>query len=261
MIRVDRRRSRGARSSRLNVARYSLWKLGRLQPSAYCGVSLSRTTGSCTCAAQVRAARRSASLATGTHAVEVRGQRERELDEAPGWPARAPRSPRDARISQRSRPRHRRVRLGQAPDRRALEDGQVLDVRRDLRDDLHGGGAGADDRHALAARSMEWSQRAVCIVAPPKSSTPGCPGVLGWLSTPVAPITKRAVISSPAAVVSRQRCVVLVERRAASRACRTGARRADAVLVARSARRRPQLLARARTSRDQSLRARTRTGS
>ena len=35
--------------SRLNVDRYVLWKPGRLQPTAYRGVSLSRTTGSSTC--------------------------------------------------------------------------------------------------------------------------------------------------------------------------------------------------------------------
>jgi hypothetical protein len=55
----------------------------------------------------------------------------------------------------------------------------------------------------LPRRSTESSQRAVCMTVPAKSSTPGISGGLGLVSTPVAPIVKRAVISSPDAVSSR----------------------------------------------------------
>src|SRR5581483_7742948 len=46
------------------------------------------------------------------------------------------------------------VRLGQAPDRGALEHGEVPDVGGDLRDDLHGGCAGADDPDPFAAQVL-----------------------------------------------------------------------------------------------------------
>ena len=53
-------------------------------------------------------------------------------------------------------------------------------------------------------RSAAWSQRAVCSVVPANDSTPSMSGCLGWVSTPVASITWRAVTSSPAEVVSVQ---------------------------------------------------------
>jgi hypothetical protein len=52
----------------------------------------------------------------------------------------------------------------------------------------------------LPARSRLWSQRAVCITVPVKSSRPGMVGGCGFVSTPVAPTTKRADRRSPSAV-------------------------------------------------------------
>ena len=51
------------------------------------------------------------------------------------------------------------VRLGEHPDRRPLVDVEALDLLCDPGDELDGGGAGADDRHALAAQ--------VVVVVPP----------------------------------------------------------------------------------------------
>ena len=58
----------------------------------------------------------------------------------------------------------------------------------------------------LPRRSTSSSQRAVCIVVPRKEARPSISGGLGWVRTPVAPITKRAVISPPSASASRQTC-------------------------------------------------------
>ena len=55
----------------------------------------------------------------------------------------------------------------------------------------------------LPRRSTSWFQRAVCMVSPANVSWPSIAGGLGCEKTPVAPITKRAVIVSPPAVAIR----------------------------------------------------------
>ena len=52
----------------------------------------------------------------------------------------------------------------------------------------------------LPCSCTEWSQRAVWSVDPANVSAPGMSGSFGWLNTPVAPITKRALIRCPSAV-------------------------------------------------------------
>ena len=60
-----------------------------------------------------------------------------------------------------------------------------------------------------ATRSLSklwpWSHAAVWIALPLNSPTPGMSGSLAVLSAPVAVMRKRAVISSPPSVVTRQR--------------------------------------------------------
>ena len=53
-------------SSRSKVFRYSLWKLGRLQPRPYCGRSFSRVSGSLTCELRNCSNCRSPSLPSGS---------------------------------------------------------------------------------------------------------------------------------------------------------------------------------------------------
>ena len=63
----------------------------------------------------------------------------------------------------------------------------------------------------LPVRSWVWSQRAVCMVMPSKESTPSMSGSLGTVSTPLALIRNRAVISPPGSVWTRHRRVLVVE--------------------------------------------------
>ena len=124
-------------------------KLGRLQPSAYLGVSCSRTSGSLTARRRWRWPTRSPMPATGSTLWKCAASgnvsstkvwlTSRLTCFAPGTRKREP-----------GGQRHHRVELGQAPDRRALEDGQVRDVAGDRRDHLHRRCPGADDRHPLA---------------------------------------------------------------------------------------------------------------
>ena len=55
-----------------------------------------------------------------------------------------------ARVERLQSPRHRAVGLRGHPDGGALEDGELGQLRRDLGDELDGGGAGADDGGAAA---------------------------------------------------------------------------------------------------------------
>ena len=64
--------------------------------------------------------------------------------------ARDPLGAREPGEQRLDRFRHLEVELGGHPDRGALEDRQVLGPLRQLRDQLYGGGAGADDRDPLA---------------------------------------------------------------------------------------------------------------
>ena len=164
--------------------------------------------------AQVRAADPLAGVGEREHAVEVRRRAGRSARRRSGWPAADSRLAPGSAAARAGRPRERRVELGQAPDRRALEDGEVLDLGRDRRDHLDGGGAGADHRDALAAQ--------VDVVVPARGvhhragevSRPGMSGGLGWVSTPVAPTTKRAVIVVAVGGVEAPRVRVVVEGRA-----------------------------------------------
>jgi hypothetical protein len=90
----------------------------------------------------------------GNDTVKMRRQREIELDVCLTQSSRRVLRARDAaqRLTQaRSEPC---IRLRQAPDRGALQHDQPLDFGRDRRDDLDGGGAGADDRHLPAAQVL-----------------------------------------------------------------------------------------------------------
>src|SRR3954452_4646032 len=79
----------------------------------------------------------------------VGGDRERQLDIGL---ARQPRDPRPEREVQEQLPEalDRPVGLREAPDRRALEDGEVVDVGRDRGNHLHRRGPSPDDRDAPA---------------------------------------------------------------------------------------------------------------
>ena len=101
--------------------------------------------------AKVLAARALAELGQRENAVEVRGQGEGQLHE--GLAGHPPQQA-GAREAVEAPFVARLVGLGQAPDRRALEDGEVLDLGGDRRDHLHRGGAGADDRHPPAAQVL-----------------------------------------------------------------------------------------------------------
>ena len=83
---------------------------------------------------------------------EVGRQHEGRLDEGLTGPAGGELCP--GRPAQHSARAHaqRRVELGQAPDRRALKDGELLDFARDRGDDLDPGGARPDHRDPLAAQ-------------------------------------------------------------------------------------------------------------
>ena len=94
--------------------------------------------------------------------------------------------------------------FGQHPVRRALEDGELPDDRRDLGHELHRARGAADHRRpARPARSWSWSQRAEWNTWPANSSRPGMSGHAGLPNMPTAPTTTSNSCSSPASVVSR----------------------------------------------------------
>ena len=85
-------------------------------------------------------------------AVVVHGEREGQLDDGLAHRARHRLTAGDALQNAPHPRRDRAVELRQAPDRRALEDRQVLDLGGDRRDHLDRGGARADHGDALAAQ-------------------------------------------------------------------------------------------------------------
>ena len=125
-----------------------LWKPGRLHPTAYRGVSLSRTTGSLTVLAEIGLAQLRRAFRHRVDREVLRGKRKRQFDVC-----LAEQALHSLAAGKTHRPAggggQRHVRLREAPDRRALKNGEVLDDWRDLGDDLNRGRAGADDRDAL----------------------------------------------------------------------------------------------------------------
>ena len=138
--------------SRLNVGRYSLEKLGRLQPSVYFGVSFSRTVGVDDGPQVLAPGAFALQPQAGELAGELRGEHEGRLDEGLAGQAGQELRPGDPAQDSPDQRAERPVGLRQAPDRGALEDRQVLDLGGDRRDQLDRRCASADDADPLAAQ-------------------------------------------------------------------------------------------------------------